>query len=80
MAYRRPIKFAEGETLMACSLCGFSYLYPSELRYCDDKLFRCNRTCWDGETPKSWEERSQAARRRVDNDTPPLAGPKPGWR
>lgn len=80
MSYRRRSRYAEGETLIACSICGFPYLFPSELTYADDKLFYCNRTCWLGKT-KAQDERERAASKgRKDDDNPPLRGPKPSWR
>lgn len=79
--YRRPVVFAEGETLIACSVCGFPYLFPSELTYTDEHTFRCNRTCLDDETVTTHNRRRSAwANRPPDQITPFLTGPKPSFR
>lgn len=79
MAYARAIRFEPGETLIACSICGFPYLFPSELTYCDDQLFRCKRTCIE-ETLKSNQRQQVESQRRKDQLIPPLSGPRPTWR
>ena len=78
MAYKRTPRYEPGQALMACSVCGFTYLFPSELRYCDDRLFRCTRTCLE-ETRLAEERKRTASHRRQDNDNPPLIGVKPSW-
>ena len=79
--YRRPVAFTGGETLIACSVCGFPYLFPSELAYTDEKTFRCRRTCLDDETKLTHERRRQGyANRGTDQIAPLLSGPRPSWR
>lgn len=80
--YRRPVTFVEGETLIACSVCGFPYLWPSELAYTDERTFRCYRTCLDDETKLTHERRraAWAASHPPDQITPFLTGPKPSFR
>jgi hypothetical protein len=80
MAYKRTPRYAPGQALMACSICGFPYLFPEELVFADDKLFYCLRTCWLGQTALTdTRERSYSNRRR-DNDNPPIRGIRPSWR
>lgn len=79
--YRRPVTFVEGETLIACAVCGFPYLFPSELAYTDERTFRCKRTCLDDETKLTHDKRRAAwAQRKPDQVTPPLNGTTPSWR
>jgi len=79
VAYARAIRFEPGETLIACSICGFPYLFPSEMTYGDDQLFRCHRTCIEA-TRKSDLQEQVASQRRKDQIIPPLSGPRPTWR
>ena len=79
MSYARSVRFEGGETLIACSICGFPYLFPSEMSYCDDKLFRCHRTC-NEETRTSNLRQQVESQRRKDQIAPPLTGPRPTWR
>lgn len=66
--------------LMACSICGIPYGYPTEIRYCVDRLFRCNATCTETETPLDYERKQQESRRRIDEIAPAFPmGPRPGW-
>ena len=79
--YRRPVAFTGGETLIACSVCGFPYLFPSELAYTDERTFRCLRTCLDDETLLTHNRRRAGyAQRHADQINPLLSGPKPSWR
>jgi hypothetical protein len=79
--YRRPVTYAEGETIIACSICGFPYLFPSEMTYTDERTFRCNRTCLDNETITAHNRRrSGYATRGPDSTAPLIAGLKPSWR
>lgn len=81
MSYARPVRFVGGETLIACSICGFPYLFPSEMTYTDERTFRCNRTCLDDETILSHDRRRAGyAKRRPDRITPLLTGQGPDWR
>ncbi len=80
MAYRRSIRYAAGETLLACGVCGFTYLYPSELVLGDDRTLRCTRTCHRDETEKGHNERRAAWRPPADNEAPAPVGRKPQWR
>lgn len=81
MSYKRPVVFVEGETLIACSCCGFPYLFPSEMVYTDERTFRCKRTCLDPETVTAHNtRRSTWSRRPADRVTPLLTGQKPSWR
>lgn len=45
MSYERVSEYRDGNTLMACSICGVRYLFPDEVRKSSDGLFRCLRTC-----------------------------------
>lgn len=80
MSYSRPVRYEEGQTLIACSICGFPYLFPSEMRYRDDRTFRCLRTCNDAETKLANDRKQTASMKRRDQVMPPLTGPKPSWR
>lgn len=79
--YRRPVAFTGGETLIACSVCGFPYLFPSELAYTDERTFRCRRTCLDEETVLTHNKRRESySHRQPDQIKPLITGTKPGWR
>lgn len=80
MAYKRTPHYEMGQSLMACSICGFPYLFPNELVYADDKLFYCTRTCWLGKTVLTDTRERTYSNRRRDNDNPPILGIKPSWR
>jgi len=65
--------------LMSCSICPFAGEYPTEIRYCVDKLFRCYH-CSETETPLDYERKQSESRRRRDDVVPPFpVGPMPGW-
>jgi hypothetical protein len=78
MSYRRPIRFAEGEILRACDVCGFPYLYPSELERGSDRLLYCTRTCWMGKTALD-QQRESAAFKPSKEQPPPGFGRVPDW-
>jgi hypothetical protein len=80
--YRRPLRFDEGETLIACSICGFPRRFPSELRYMDDKQFYCELHCeyHNGVTAQADAKRTADAQRRRDQENAPLQGPSVSWR
>ena len=80
MSYKRPVEFADGETLLACTVCGFPYLYPSQLVLADDRKVYCTRTCWLGETVQGHNARRAGWSPPADNDAPAPVGSKPSWR
>lgn len=53
---------------MACSICGSSRRFPSEITYCVDKLFRCNDKCMERTTFEIDQTISAARRRRDEVD------------
>lgn len=61
-------EFVDGETRMACSICGSSRRFPSEITYCADKLFRCNDKCMERTTFEIDQTISAARRRRDEVD------------
>lgn len=79
MAYTRPVRYVEGETMFACDICGFPYRFPSEMVRADDNLFYCTRTCWLGKTPT--QDRREQAERAIarKEEAPPVVGRKPSW-
>ena len=79
MAYKRALRFEEGQTLFACSICGFPYLFPMEMVHGDDGLFYCTRTCWKGETVTGHNRRRAGWHPPPDNERPPVFGRKPSW-
>lgn len=81
MAYSRPLGAEDGTVLMACSICGNSFRFPGELRYCSDRLFRCNMFCTETENREDYDRKQAAARAALkDEVTPPFpVGVKPGW-
>lgn len=82
MAYRRPVRYEPGETLIACSICGFPRLYPSELRRLDDRLFYCDRHVeyHSGKTALTDQRETAQEQRKRDTETIRLNGPVPSWR
>lgn len=44
---RRQTDFVNGEVLSACSVCGRRRLFPSQLAYCPDRLYRCLDSCME---------------------------------
>lgn len=79
MAYSRRLGADDG-VLIGCSICGNAFMYPSEIRRCSDRLFRCNRFCTETENLQDYNDKQQTARARIkDEATPPFTGaPKPG--
>ena len=77
MSYERSPDYHEGQTKMACGICGFPYLFPSELTLCDDKIIRCKRTCME-ETRLARDRKIAASRDRREVPPPPF-GTKPNW-
>lgn len=71
MSYERVADYVEGQVKMACGICGFPYMFPSELILCDDKLLRCKRTCME-ETRLSRDRKIAASRKRKEMSPPPL--------
>ena len=69
----------ERTVLMSCSICPQPFEYPTQGRYCVDKLFRCWR-CDETETPLDYERKQQQSRMAHDEQAPhgPI-GPAPGW-
>lgn len=59
----RVRRYSGDETvLVPCSICGTRWEYPTEIRLCADKLWRC-RFHWNEKT-KIEEDRAVAASRR----------------
>ena len=79
MAYTRRLGADDGTVLFACSICGIPARYPTEMRYCSDRLFRCNRFCT--ETTNALDEaRKQGQGPRGDEAAPRFnVGVAPGW-
>jgi len=68
----------ENTIKMACSICSTPFEYPTEGRYCTDKLFRCNANCTETETPLDYERKQAASRMRREPTIPPMPmGPMP---
>lgn len=81
MSYKRPMRWEPGQTLIACDICGFPYLFPSEMVRADDKRLYCLRTCWLGKTALGdARERAAAARLRREQEYPRVTGTTPSWR
>lgn len=78
MAYNRRLGADDGTVLFACSICGIPARYPTEMRYCSDRLFRCNRFCTE-KTNALDEARKQGT--RINDEQAPRfpVGTKPGW-
>lgn len=79
MSYTRPLGWNEGETMFACSICGFPFRFPSELVYADDRLFYCTRHCWLGETVSGHFRKLPHLHPRRDEQRPPVMGGMPSW-
>ncbi len=80
MAYTRPLGAEDGTVLFACSICGIPYRYPGELRYCSDRLFRCERTCNDPHIPQEEDRKNgQAGKEREDIAPRFNVGVAPDW-
>jgi hypothetical protein len=80
MAYTRPLGSDDASVLCACSICGIPYRYPSEMRYCSDKRFRCLRTCDDPHIPQDEDKKRGISARDPDEASPRFTvGVKPSW-
>lgn len=80
MAYNRQLGAEDGTVLFACSICGIPARYPTEMRYCEDKLFRCNRFCTETTTPQGEALKNGQSSRKPDEQAPRFAvGVKPSW-
>lgn len=77
MSYEWTQDFVEGNTRMACSICGIPYRFPSELRRSADGLFRCLRTCW--ETTILERDRKIAKSHGQKEAPPPKFGIQTAW-
>lgn len=81
MAWKRPITWEPGETLIACTLCGFPRKFPSELWYGPDGKYYCDRhEEWRLRKTVLDDSRERAAWRPPVEEVPQLIGPKPSWR
>jgi hypothetical protein len=71
----------QGQVLCACSICGVPYLYPAEMRYCSDRLFRCLSTCdRPNGVPLEESKKEGLTGAKQDNPTPRFpVGPKADW-
>lgn len=83
MAYTRRLA-GDGDAdtdsiLMGCSICGFTFRYPTEIRYCEDKLFRCNVFCTETTTPLGEARKQGLSLRKDEGQIPFPVGPKPDW-
>jgi len=58
---------------MGCSICGNAFRYPGEIRYCSDRLFRCNRFCTEEENQLE-EARKQGRGVRARDEHAPRFG------
>lgn len=74
MSYERTPDYHEGQTIMACGICGMSYLFPTELTMCDDRIIRCKRTCME-ETALSRDRKIANSHVRRDINPPPFGIP-----
>lgn len=64
--------------LMACSICGTPFEWPTQGRYCSDRLFRGNDCCPERKNRLDYEREQQAAMRSKEQVSPPFPmGPKP---
>jgi hypothetical protein len=80
VAYTRRLGADDGTVLFACSVCGIPARYPTEMRYCADRLFRCNRFCTEAETPlDESRKRGQSAQIRDEQAPRFPVGVAPGW-
>lgn len=61
----------------ACSICGRKRLFPDQLVYSDDKLFRCMESC-DERTAYNVDQQ-RAAWRVPPEPVPPMSGPPVSW-
>lgn len=64
----RRSDFVNGEVLAACSVCGRRRLFPSQLRYCADRLYRCTDACMEKSALEYDQEIAAYRRRRPEPD------------
>jgi len=64
----RQTDFVNGEVLSACSVCGRRRLFPSQLRYCADRLYRCTDSCMEKSAFEYDQEIAAYRRRRPEPD------------
>ena len=65
---RRQTDFVNGEVLSACSVCGRRRLFPSQLTYCPDRLYRCSDACMEKSAFEYDQELAAYRRRRPEPD------------
>jgi hypothetical protein len=65
----RSTDFVNGEVLSACSVCGRRRLFPSQLAYCPDRLYRCTDACMEESAFEYDMKLSAYRRRRPEPDT-----------
>ena len=70
MAYHRSLGAEDGTVLFACSICGIPARYPTEMRYCSDRLFRCLRTCDDPHIPQEEDRKNGVSLTAPDEQAP----------
>lgn len=79
MSRRRPLGAEDGTVLAGCSICGNSFRFPVELRYCSDGLFRCNVYCTETELPTDYDRKMMQSRQSHDEVALPApVGLRPG--
>lgn len=69
MGRERRHAFVDSNFKAACSICGRTRLFPDELVYSDDKLYRCKDAC-DEVTAFGRDKEISAARRRREQPDP----------
>jgi len=80
MSYTRRLGADDGTVLMACSICGIPARYPTEIRYCSDRLFRCNQFCTETTNRENEARKEGQSTRNVDEATPRFkVGVAPDW-
>jgi len=80
MAYNRRLGADDGTVLFACSICGIPARYPTEMRYCSDRLFRCLQFCNDPHIPQEEDQKNGLTAKRREEVAPTFkVGAKPGW-
>lgn len=60
----RPSEFVNGEVLAACSVCGRRRLFPTQLIYCPDRLYRCTDACMEM-SAFEYDQQISAYRQRI---------------
>jgi hypothetical protein len=64
----RRSDFVNGEVLAACSICGRRRLFPSQITYCPDRLYRCVDSCMEKSAFEYDQEIAAYRRRRPEPD------------